>query len=205
MTITNNRSKLKKQQIINSILDQQGECIENITEDVNKIEEIINALIGARDKGNRIFTMGNGGSGSTASHFVSDLLKTAITKKSKRFSAFSLVDNVPVTLAWSNDTSYEDIFVEQLKNSLSKGDIVVGFSGSGKSKNVVKALKYARRNGAICVGVTGMSGGELPKICNICFVVPSNNMLTIESMHLMLCHCIIETIRSLGKPMFTYG
>lgn len=205
MTIANNRSKLKKRQIINSILSKQDACIKNIIADADKIEKIVNTLIDARDKGNKIFTMGNGGSGSTASHFVSDLLKTAITKGTKRFSAFSLVDNVPVTLAWSNDASYEDVFVEQLKNFLSKGDIVVGFSGSGKSKNVVKALKYAKKKDAICIGVTGMSGGELPKICNICFRVPSDNMLTIESMHLLLCHCIIETIRSLGKPMFTYG
>lgn len=196
---------MKKQQIINTVLNQQDACIKNIINDINTIEKVVNALIDARDKGKKILTMGNGGSGSTASHFVSDLLKTAITKGNKRFSAISLVDNVPVTLAWSNDASYEDVFVEQLKNFLVKGDIVIGFSGSGKSKNVVKALKHGRKNGAFCIGITGMSGGELPKICNVCFVVPSDNMLTIESMHLLLCHCIIETIRSLGKPMFTYG
>ena len=172
--------------------------------DINAIEKIVDALIDARDKGSKVLTMGNGGSGSTASHFVSDLLKTAITKGDRRFSAISLVDNVPVTLAWSNDVSYEDVFVEQLKNFLTKGDVVIGFSGSGKSKNVVNALKYGKKKGAFCVGITGMSGGELSKICIVCFVVPSDNMLTIESMHLLVCHCIIETIRSLGKPMFTY-
>lgn len=196
---------MKKQHNINSILNQQNVCINNIINDINTIEKIVDTLIDARDKGSKIFTMGNGGSGSTASHFVSDLLKTAITKGDRRFSAISLVDNVPVTLAWSNDVSYEDVFVEQLKNFLTKGDVVIGFSGSGKSKNVVNALKYGKKNGAFCVGITGMSGGELPKICNVCFVVPSDNMLTIESMHLLVCHCIIETIRSLGKPMFTYG
>lgn len=196
---------MKKQHNINSILNQQNVCINNIINDINTIEKIVDTLINARDKGSKIFTMGNGGSGSTASHFVSDLLKTAITKGDRRFSAISLVDNVPVTLAWSNDVSYEDVFVEQLKNFLTKGDVVIGFSGSGKSKNVVNALKYGKKNGAFCVGITGMSGGELPKICNVCFVVPSDNMLTIESMHLLVCHCIIETIRSLGKPMFTYG
>lgn len=196
---------MKKQHNINSILNQQNVCINNIINDINTIEKIVDTLIDARDKGSKIFTMGNGGSGSTASHFVSDLLKTAITKGDRRFSAISLVDNVPVILAWSNDVSYEDVFVEQLKNFLTKGDVVIGFSGSGKSKNVVNALKYGKKNGAFCIGITGMSGGELPKICNVCFVVPSDNMLTIESMHLLVCHCIIETIRSLGKPMFTYG
>ncbi len=148
--------------------------------------------------------MGNGGSGSTASHFVSDLLKTAITEGDKRFSAISLVDNVPVLLAWSNDISYEEIFIEQLKNHLSTGDIIIGFSGSGTSKNVEKAFKYAKKNGATCIGITGMNGGNFPKICDIFYVVPSDNMLTIESMHLLICHCIVETIRNLGTPMFSY-
>jgi len=195
---------LEKLQIINSILDKQSKCIKEIVEDSIAIEKIVDALIIARDSGKKIFTIGNGGSGSTASHFVSDLLKTAITKNDKRFSAISLVDNISVILAWSNDSSYDDIFVEQLKNFLSEGDVVIGFSGSGKSKNVVNALKYARENGAVCIGITGMSGGEFPKHCQICLIIPSYNMLTIESMHLLMCHCIIEIIRSLGEPLFTY-
>ena len=204
MTMSNNYLKLKKSSLI-SFLNQHKECIKKIMNDTSPIEKIIQILIDGRNKRKKIFTMGNGGSASTSSHFVSDLLKTAITKGDKRFSAISLVDNVPVTLAWSNDVSYDEVFVEQLKNHLSKGDILIGFSGSGKSKNVIKALKYGKKNGATCIGITGMSGGEFPKLCDICYVVPSDNMLTIESMHLLICHCIVETIRSLGKPMFTYG
>ena len=205
MTTTNNHLKLKKLSPLNSFLHNQEECIKKITNDADIIEKIVKILVNSRNKRQMIFTMGNGGSGSTASHFVSDLLKTAITKGDKRFSAISLVDNVPVSLAWSNDTSYEEVFTEQLKNHLSKGDIIIGFSGSGKSKNVVKALKYGKKNGEICIGITGMSGGEFPKLCDISYIVPSDIMLTIESMHLLICHCIVETIRSLGKPMFTYG
>lgn len=193
-----------EKQKIRSILDKQVECINGIITDAATIENIIDALVRSRNSGKKIFTMGNGGSASTASHFVSDLLKTAITRNDKRFQAISLADNIPVMLAWSNDTSYDDVFVEQLKNFLSDGDIVIGFSGSGKSKNVVNALKYARKNGALCIGITGMSGGLFPKYCQICLIIPSNNMLTIESMHLMVCHCIIETIRNGGRPMFTY-
>jgi D-sedoheptulose 7-phosphate isomerase len=148
--------------------------------------------------------MGNGGSGSTASHFVSDLLKTSITKDTKRFSTISLVDNMPVMLAWANDSSYEDIFAEQLKNFLSNGDVIIGFSGSGKSKNMIKAFEYGRKNGAVCIGLTGMSGGEFPRLCDICLIVPSNDMLQIESTHVVVCHCIVTTIRNLGNPLFTY-
>jgi D-sedoheptulose 7-phosphate isomerase len=165
---------------------------------------MINILLKARDNGNKIYTMGNGGSASTASHFVSDLLKTSITKGDKRFFAISLVDNIPVNFAWANDVSYNAIFKEQLKNFLAKNDILIGFSGSGKSGNVVEAMKYGKENGAICIGITGMDGGDLLKICDECFVVPNNDMLAIESIHIMLCHCIVATIRNMGRPLFKY-
>ncbi len=203
MTIVNKCIKLNSFSLT-SFLDQQEDCIKKIKNNTLTIEKIIQILINGRNNGKRVFTMGNGGSGSTATHFVSDLLKTVITKGDKRFSAISLVDNIPVTLAWSNDVSYDDIFVEQLKNHLSKDDIIIGFSGSGNSKNVVNALKYGKKNGAICIGFTGIPGGKFTKICDECCVVPNDNMLIIESMHLLICHCIVENIRQLGKPLFIY-
>lgn len=189
---------------VNSFLKEQQICMDKISKHTDAILNIVKILINARNEGKRIFTMGNGGSGSTSSHFISDLLKTSITEGNKRFDAMSLVDNMPVILAWSNDSSYDNIFVEQLKNFLSKGDVVIGFSGSGKSKNVIKAMEYGKKNGAICIGITGMSGGEFPKICDPCFIVPSNDMLAIESIHVMLCHCIITAIREMGTPVFKY-
>ena len=194
----------KMNNITKSFLVDQLKCIEKLSKHEDQIEKIINLLIKKRDAGNKIFTVGNGGSASTASHFVSDLLKTSITKKNKRFKAISLVDNLPVTLAWANDTSYDGIFEEQLKNLISKNDVVIAFSGSGKSENVVKALRFAKKNGAICIGFTGMHGGYFPKLCDICCAVPSNNMLIIESTHVILCHCIVDAIRNLGKPLFQY-
>ena len=188
-----------------SFFVEQLKCIETLSKQKNQIEKIISLLIKKRNTGKTIFTIGNGGSASTASHFVSDLLKTSITKKNKRFKAISLVDNLPVILAWANDSSYSDIFLEQLKNLVSKGDVVIAFSGSGKSENVVKALRFAKKNGAICLGFTGMNGGYFPKLCDICCVVPSNDMLIIESTHVILCHCIVDTIRNLGKPVFQYA
>ncbi|SVE06083.1 uncharacterized protein METZ01_LOCUS458937, partial [marine metagenome] len=120
---------------VNLFLENQSTCIEKLSAQTEIISKITNLLIKTRDQGKSIYVMGNGGSGSTASHFVSDLLKTAIVKKEKRFKAISLTDNVPVILAWSNDVSYDDVFIEQLKNHFSKGDILIGFSGSGNSKN----------------------------------------------------------------------
>lgn len=189
---------------INYHLKENKTVIEKLFESTNDIDKITRLIMDARDKRRTIFTIGNGGSGSTASHFVSDLLKTAITSNDKRFSAISLVDNVPVMLAWSNDVSFEEIFTEQLRNFLNSGDIIIGFSGSGKSKNILKAFQYGKEHGAVCIGITGMSGGEFPKVCDVCLIVPSMDMLTIESLHLMICHSIVTAIRSIGTPMFNY-
>jgi len=194
----------KIRECVDGFLEQQNSCFEKLSDQTEIITKITNLLIKTRDKGKNIYVMGNGGSGSTASHFVSDLLKTAITKGNKRFSAISLVDNIPVLLAWSNDSSYEEIFVEQLRNLLSKGDVVIAFSGSGKSKNVIKAFKFAKKKGAYCIGFTGMNGGYFPKLSDICCVVNNDDMLIIESAHLALCHCIITAIRKLGNPIFKY-
>ena len=187
-----------------TFFNHQNDCNVALREQYKILESIINVLQKAQKNGKTIFTFGNGGSGSTASHFVSDLLKTAITKGNKRFAAISLVDNTPVNLAWSNDQSFDAIFIEQLKNFLKKNDVVFAFSGSGKSKNVIQAIKYAKKNNATCIGFTGMDGGELKKICDLCIIVPSSDMLTIESTHLIICHCIIDFIRKSGKPLFKY-
>ena len=187
-----------------SFFVEQLKCIEKLSKQENQIEKITSLLIKKRNTGKKIFTIGNGGSASTASHFVSDLLKTSITKKNKRFKAISLVDNLPVILAWANDVSHADIFVEQLKNFISKGDVIIAFSGSGRSENVVRAIKYGKKQGAFCIGITGMSGGKLRKICDMSIIVPSNDMLSIESIHLLLCHYILSSIRNDGIPIFKY-
>jgi len=194
-------------EIENSIkenLKQNHSCLENLDKKSTQIKQIIEHLITARNNGKTIFTMGNGGSGSTSSHFVSDLLKTAITNDSNRFKAISLVDNVPVNLAWSNDVSYDCIFSEQLKNFLVDGDVVIGFSGSGNSKNIVNAFEYAKTKGTICIAISGMSGGKISKLADISLIIPSNDMLIIESMHILICHCMINTIREQGIPKFNY-
>ena len=189
---------------IPEFFNNQKDSLVGLSDQYEILEQIINVLQKAQKNGNTVFTFGNGGSGSTASHFVSDLLKTAITKGDKRFAAISLVDNIPVNLAWSNDQSFESIFIEQLKNFLKKNDIVFAFSGSGKSKNVINAIEYAKKNNAICIGISGMGGGKLKKICDLCITVPSYDMLIVESVHLTICHCIINFIRKSGNPLFKY-
>jgi D-sedoheptulose 7-phosphate isomerase len=189
---------------INDYLKKQINFINSLSDSKEKITEIYDNLIKARDSENKIFLMGNGGSASTASHFTADLLKTSIMKDSKRFMAFSLTDNIPVILAWANDTGYDDIFIGQLENSLKCGDIVIGFSGSGNSKNVIKAFEYANNSEAVTISFTGGNGGELRKISKYNLNINDHDMLTIETGHVLMCHLLTTLFRSNGKPMFEY-
>jgi len=186
-------------------LDEQIECI-NMMKKISSdtLEKILEILIQTRNNNKKIFIMGNGGSASTASHFTSDLLKTSLIKNENKFKVISLTDNVPVILAWANDTSYDEVFVNQLQNFLEKDDVVIGISGSGNSINVLKAVEYANNINAHTVSLTGKGGGKLAKISKTSLIVPSDDMLTIETMHLMVCHILTTMLRSMGQPVFSY-
>ena len=189
---------------IEDYLQLQADAIIKLKDSSQNIQKIVDSLLKARESGGKIFIMGTGGSASTSTHFVADLLKTSILKNEKRFKAISLSDNIPVILAWSNDESFDGIFVEQLKNFLQKDDIVIGISGSGNSINVINAINFANDSAAVTISLTGMDGGELSKISKINVTVPSNDMLTIETMHLAICHLLTTIIRSKGQPLFSY-
>jgi len=162
----------------------------------NKISEL---LFNALENRKQIFTMGNGGSGATAAHLVCDLNKGVSFAQKKKFKAICLNDNLPTLLAYANDVSYSDIFCEQLKNFMNEEDIVIGFSGSGNSENVLKAVEFANKNGGVTIGFSGFDGGRLSKITKISLVVPINDMQKCEDIHLILCHLIMQTMNKLLK------
>ena len=169
-------------------LDDLIKSIDNIP--LDKVEDIADILKEAYKKGRRIFVMGNGGSAATASHFVCDLAKGSGVKGKKKFKVIGLTDNVPLLTAWGNDASYDDIFSAQLEPLLEKGDLVVVFTGSGNSKNILKAVKYANSAGAHSIAFTGFNGGRVKNLAKTCLIVPSNNMERIEDIHLVLEHLI---------------
>ena len=160
-----------------------------------KMREIVAALVKARNGRKRIYTLGNGGSASTASHMASDLNKGASRRDAPRLRVMALTDSIPSMLAWGNDSSYEDIFVEQLKNHLEKGDVVIAISGSGNSENVLKAVEYANKEGAVTIGLTGFDGGKLARMAKISYIVPSNCMQQIEDVHLLIEHMLSMMLR----------
>ena len=143
-----NMKKLFKEYLVN-----MGRALDLI--DLDLLERITQAIINTLKEDKSIFTMGNGGSGATASHWVCDLNKGAGLVGSKRFRVLCLNDNVPSLMAYANDMSYEDIFVEPLKNYLKEGDLVIAFSGSGNSENVLKAMVYANEAGGKTIGFSG--------------------------------------------------
>jgi len=160
-----------------------------------QLRAVVETLKKARDEGRQVFVFGNGGSAATASHFVNDLAKGALGAGGKRFKAICLSDSIPLMLAWANDTSFDNIFVEQLKNLMNAGDVVVGISGSGNSANVLKAVDYANKNGGITVGLSGFGGGKLAKLARYAVVAGSEHMGRVEDAHLVVAHLVAYYLR----------
>lgn len=165
---------------------------------VAKADKLASILEKARENRKTVFTMGNGGSAATASHFAEDLAKGTIVEGLPRFRAIALTDSIPSMLAWANDASYEDIFIEQLKNLMEPGDIVIGISASGNSMNVIKAIEYANANGGLTVGLSGYDGGKLLKCAQENIHVPSFDMQKVEDIHLLVLHLLFRLLRDAG-------
>jgi D-sedoheptulose 7-phosphate isomerase len=159
------------------------------------MRRIVPMLLKARSEERTIFFFGNGGSASTASHFVVDIGKATIRGDGKRFRCTALVDNVESLTAWANDTDYSKVFAEQLKGFARAGDVAVGISGSGNSPNVLEGVRVARALGLATVGLTGMGGGKLRELVDVPLVVPSNSMQHIEDVHLLVCHLLTAYLR----------
>jgi len=162
-----------------------------------EIEEAANRLYRAYQEERRVFLFGNGGSAALASHFACDLGKGTATASNseKRFRALSLTDNMALVTAWANDTSYEHVFAEQIRNFIQCGDVAFAISGSGSSPNVLLALQAAREAGATNIGLTGFKGGKMKELCDVCIVIPSNNMQIIEDFHLSTAHALFTVLR----------
>lgn len=162
---------------------------------LQSINDLGRVFLQAYDHGRTVFFFGNGGSAALASHMTCDLGKGTVPSAGKRLRAVALTDNVALITAWANDTRYESIFAEQLENLLQPGDVACAISGSGNSPNVLAALSFARKAGAITAGITGYQGGKMKPLCDVCVVVPSENMQIIEDLHLSIAHSVFRVLR----------
>lgn len=164
-----------------------------------QIREVIELLVEARSDKHKIFIMGNGGSASTASHFVCDLAKNTRKPGLPNFRVIGLTDNMAILSALANDEGYENVFAQQLSSFVEPGDIVIGISASGNSSNVVNAIELGNMMGATTVGLTGFDGGRLRTLVDIDIHVPSNCIEHVEDIHLMLEHLICKAIKEMGS------
>lgn len=182
---------------IDEFLMETAKTIDRISRE--DISNAIKLLFEAWKEGRQVFVTGNGGSASTATHFTADLTKFCSVEGKPRFKAYSLVDNMPLLTALVNDLGWDNVYVEQLKNLMQKGDILVAISvhgGVGKDKaelwsqNLLKAVKYVQGNGGKVLGLVGFDGGVLKQVADVCIVVPVNSTPQVEGLHLVLTHLI---------------
>jgi D-sedoheptulose 7-phosphate isomerase len=172
---------------------------ERLKETLDKLEtepigKVVDILLKCREDKGTMYIFGNGGSAANASHIAGDFLKGISFGMDKRFKTHCLNDNIAGTTAITNDLSFDEVFIEQLKTYLSPGDVVIGISGSGNSENVVKAVKWARDNGATTIALVGFKGGRLGQVAEVVIHVPVNDMEITEDVHTIIFHTIKQEI-----------
>lgn len=168
--------------------------------DVDEITEAVEAIRAAYDREATIYVFGNGGSAATASHFVCDFNKGISEKRNRKFNLICLSDNTPIVTAIANDISYDEIFSFQLENKLKADDLIIAISGSGNSKNVIKAVEYAKAIGTKVVGITGYSGGKLKELADYHMHVNIDDMQITEDVHMAFDHMMYRVLTDIyGK------
>lgn len=164
--------------------------------DTTAIDELAEAIYERYLSGRFVYIIGNGGSAANASHLCEDLGKSSVVdfENQKRLKVLSLTDNTPYILAWANDTSFDRIFVEQLKNFAERGDLLIAISGSGNSRNVIAAVEWANAHGLETFGITGYDGGCLLKLAHRSLHCRIDDMGVVESLHQIAFHYVLDDL-----------
>jgi D-sedoheptulose 7-phosphate isomerase len=173
-----------------SYLEELKATVDTLPTD--RLAQLGDMLYRAYRNDKQVFTLGNGGSASTASHIAADLAKNTILANMHRFRISSLNDNAAILTALANDLGYENVFSEQLQNLIRAGDLLIAVSGSGNSPNVVKAVRYAQSQCAEVVGILGFDGGQAAQLADLAIIVPSHNYGVVEDVHLIINHILVE-------------
>lgn len=187
------------QNFISSYISKLTNLLENV--DIKSITNIILKLEEIHSNNGKLYIIGNGGSAATASHMANDLSVGLKLREIRNFNVESLSDNSSICTAIANDIGYENVFYAQLKNKLTKDDVLIAISCSGNSANILKAVEYAKKIGATVIGMTGFEGGKLKEIADIKFHINTNKgeYGLVEDMHMILDHIIYSYYVSL-KP-----
>lgn len=167
--------------------------------DVGAMEKGVQLIEQVWLRGGQIITLGNGGSAMTALHFITDWNKSVFMASGRSFRGRTLVDNMGLISAYSNDVSYQDVFVEQLRNIAVPGDLVIAISGSGNSENVIRAVTYANEIGCETLGLCGYSGGRLKETAKHPIWVAIDDMQLCEDVHAIFGHMVMQTLCGYGQ------
>lgn len=162
--------------------------------DLSQIDNAIDLIEKVWRSGGQIITLGNGGSAMTALHMITDWNKSIYLSSGIQFKGRTLIDNMGLISAYGNDISFEDIFIEQLKNILQPKDLVIAISGSGNSENVIRAVDYANKNNAFTLGLCGFNGGKLKTIAQQIVWVNKNDMQLCEDIHAIFGHIVMKRL-----------
>jgi D-sedoheptulose 7-phosphate isomerase len=181
---------------IQDYLDDLKQTLDSLPRE--RIQQVIDILHDARLNKQQVFILGNGGSASTASHFVCDLAKNTRAKRFPNFKVIGLTDNMAIFSALANDDGYENVFADQLASYVQAGDVVIGISTSGNSPNVLRAIQLANSIPATTIGFTGYDSGKLGSLVDVDLHVPSECIEHVEDIHLMLEHLICKALRERG-------
>jgi D-sedoheptulose 7-phosphate isomerase len=180
---------------IKKIITESSNLILNSISLSEKIEESINEIIKCFKRGNKIIIFGNGGSAADAQHIVAEFIGR-FQKERKSLPAISLTTDSSIITSLANDYSYDIVFSRQCESLVSKGDIVIGISTSGKSKNVEEGIKTAKKRGAVTIGLLGGDGGTIKNVTDISIVVPSTNTARIQEVHRVIYHIICDVVEN---------
>lgn len=181
------------QSAVSSHLDRLRDLLSQVS--IDRIEAALTLLLDARVTARRVYVMGNGGSASTAAHFVCDLQKTATIPGQAPLRTYALTDNTPLMTAWANDTRYENVFAEQIRVLVDPGDVVIAISVSGNSPNVVAGLAAATQRGARTIALVGCDGGAASQLADVTVHIASNDYGLVEDVHSALGHAMTAAIR----------
>ena len=176
-------------------IDSSIETKEKLKQDLSSIKKAANLMTHCMRKGGKIILLGNGGSAADAQHIAAEFVGRFILKR-KGLPAMALTTNTSILTAIGNDFGFEKVFVRQIEAYGKKGDIVIAISTSGNSPNVIEAVKVAKKNNLITIGMTGESGGNLSPLTDITIKVPSKNTQHIQESHIMIGHILTSVVES---------
>ena len=180
-------------EIIRKSIIESSILIKNSVSLTPYIEKTIKIIIKCIQNGNKIVLFGNGGSAADAQHIAAEFIgRFKINRKS--FSAIALTSNSSIITSIANDYSFEDVFGRQCESLVNAGDVVIGISTSGNSKNVRKGLQISKRRKATTIGLLGNKGGQIKKVVDIPIIVDSSSTPKIQEVHRVLSHIICEIV-----------